>query len=120
MCTLYDAGTFSKKSNVGAAIVNSIAEGMAYIMLAANEIMDSGLLDASAAGQNGQSAYTPVSYTHLDVYKRQILFNASSGAKDNNKATINENPTTIPPSKPSTAFSRIIICIPADNCEAIR
>lgn len=58
MCTLYDAGTFSKKSNVGAAIVNSIAEGMAYIMLAANEIMDSGLLDASAAGQNGQSAYT--------------------------------------------------------------
>ena len=61
MCTLYDAGTFSKKSNVGAAIVNSIAEGMAYIMLAANEIMDSGLLDASAAGQNGQSAYTPES-----------------------------------------------------------
>lgn len=49
-----------------------------------------------------------------------ILFNASSGAKDNNKATINENPTTSPPSKPSTAFSRIIICIPADNCEAIR
>lgn len=49
-----------------------------------------------------------------------ILFNASSGAKDNNKATINENPTTSPPSKPSTAFSRIIICIPADNCEALR
>lgn len=64
MCTLYDAGTFSKKSNVGAAIVNSIAEGMAYIMLAANEIMDSGLLDpglpkAGAVDRNGQSTGAP-------------------------------------------------------------
>ena len=61
MCASYDAGTFAKESNVGAALVNSIAKGVAVTMLAANEIMDSGLLDASAAGQNGQSAYTPES-----------------------------------------------------------
>lgn len=61
MCALYDAGTFAKESNVGAALVNSIAKGVAVTMLAANEIMDAGLLDTSAAGQNGQSAYTPES-----------------------------------------------------------
>ena len=59
MCALYDAGTYAKKSNVGAALVNSIAKGVAYTMLAANEIMDSGLLNTSATGQAGQSAYTP-------------------------------------------------------------
>lgn len=59
MCASYDAGTFAKESNVGAALVNSIAKGVAVAMLAANEIMDAGLLDTSAAGQNGQSAYTP-------------------------------------------------------------
>ena len=64
MCALYDAGTFAKKSNVGAAIVNSIAEGVAVTMLAANEIMDSGLLDselpeAGAVDRNGQSAGAP-------------------------------------------------------------
>lgn len=59
MCASYDAGTFAKESNVGAALVNSIAKGVAVIMLAANEIMDAGLLDTSAAGQDGQSAYTP-------------------------------------------------------------
>lgn len=61
MCALYDAGTFAKESNVGAALVNSIAKGVAVTMLAANEIMDAGLLDTSAAGQDGQSAYTPES-----------------------------------------------------------
>lgn len=59
MCALYDAGTFAKESNVGAALVNSIAKGVAVTMLAANEIMDAGLLDTSAAGQDGQSAYSP-------------------------------------------------------------
>lgn len=59
MCASYDAGTFAKESNVGAALVNSIAKGVAVTMLAANEIMDTGLLDTSAAGQDGQSAYTP-------------------------------------------------------------
>ena len=59
MCALYDAGTYAKKSNVGAALVNSIAKGVAYTMLAANEIMDSGLLNTSTTGQAGQSAYTP-------------------------------------------------------------
>ena len=59
MCASYDAGTFAKESNVGAALVNSIAKGVAVTMLAANEIMDAGLLDTSAAGQDGQSAYTP-------------------------------------------------------------
>ena len=64
MCSLYDAGTFAKKSNVGAAIVNSIAKGVAVTMLAGNEIMDSGLLDpglpkAVAVDQNGQSTGSP-------------------------------------------------------------
>ena len=59
MCALYDAGTYAKKSNVGAALMNGIAEGIAYTLLAANEIMDSGLLGTSATGQAGQSAYTP-------------------------------------------------------------
>ena len=59
VCELYDAGTFAKKSNVGAALANSMAEGIAYTLLVANEIMESGLLDTSATGQVGQSAYTP-------------------------------------------------------------
>ena len=59
MCALYDAGTYAKKSNVGAALMNGIAEGIAYTLLAANEIMDSGLLNTSTTGQAGQSAYTP-------------------------------------------------------------
>ena len=58
-CALYDDGTYAKKSNVGAALMNGIAEGIAYTLLAANEIMDSGLLDTGATGQAGQSAYTP-------------------------------------------------------------
>ena len=54
MCALYDAGTYAKKSNAGAVLVNSIAKGV----VAANEIMDSGLLDTGTTGQAGQSAYT--------------------------------------------------------------
>ncbi len=54
MCALYDAGTYAKKSNVGAVLVNSIAKGL----VAANEIMNSGLLNTSTTGQAGQSAYT--------------------------------------------------------------
>lgn len=59
VCALYDAGTFAKKSNVGAALVNGIAEGIAYTLRSANEIMNSGLLNTSTTGQAGQSAYTP-------------------------------------------------------------
>lgn len=54
MCSLYDSGTFSKKSNVGAAIVNGLAKGIAATMIAANEIMDSGLLDTGSGIQNEQ------------------------------------------------------------------
>lgn len=54
MCSLYDSGTFSKKSNVGAAIVNGLAKGIAAAMIAANEIMDSGLLDTGSGIQNEQ------------------------------------------------------------------
>ena len=55
MCALYDAGTYAKKSNAGAVLVNSIAKGV----VAANEIMNPGLLNTSTTGQAGQSAYTP-------------------------------------------------------------
>ena len=56
MCALYDAGTFAKESNVGAAIVNGMAKGIAATMIAANEIMDSGILDSGATIQSGQGA----------------------------------------------------------------
>lgn len=54
MCALYDAGTFAKESNVGAAIVNGMANGIAASMIAANEIMDSGLLDTGTTSHSGQ------------------------------------------------------------------
>lgn len=78
--------------------------------------------DRNIRCSNINTVMTPMTnpFPTIGRIRAGILFNASSGAKDNNKATINENPTTSPPSKPSTAFSRIIICIPADNCEAIR
>ena len=33
-----------------------------------------GLLTTVAVGLNGKATYAPVSYTHLDVYKRQVLY----------------------------------------------
>ena len=40
--------------------------------LANNAESDLGVLNLAAL-QDGQTAYIPVSYTHLDVYKRQIF-----------------------------------------------
>lgn len=83
MCALYDSGTFEKESNVGAAIVNSMAKGIAATMLAANEIMDSGLLDADSiqheqgttgAGSPKQSNYPDHGTSSGSAHEREYEY----------------------------------------------
>ena len=65
---------------------------------------------------------TPITkpFPTIGLNKEGIKFNTSSGANDNNRATINGNPTTTPLSKSVIAFSLTNICSPAANCVAIK
>ena len=54
--------------------VNHVAVYLGNNQLAEFSISENGTIDGQAGDQTGREAYIPVSYTHLDVYKRQDLY----------------------------------------------